>query len=170
MGVLMGFNLSSILRIKHTFAGLSKKSSERLEALSRIQDPSNSFKNLREAVKKSGTASIPYLGLHLSDFTATDDGNPSTIIVDSVYLINFPKFKLLGDILFHLLGHQKMENIKISSKDPLYTFLEALPALSENELYQLSLEREPRGCDAKDVGKKPKKKKNRTITPKVIWL
>jgi hypothetical protein len=91
-------------------------------------------------------------GVHLSDYSLTDEVNPGKISSH----INLGKFELLAGVLEHLLGHHKFLVQSVSDHflkeiQPLSTLLRALPALTENELYELSLEREPRGCDIKDL-------------------
>lgn len=78
--------------------------------LERIQNPSNSFKNLREELEKQGTSALPYMcsfallllvlfisysGTFLSDLTFMDEGNPDTIEVEKHTLINFTKYSLV---------------------------------------------------------------------------
>uniref|UniRef100_A0A6B2L6A9 Ras-GEF domain-containing protein n=1 Tax=Arcella intermedia TaxID=1963864 RepID=A0A6B2L6A9_9EUKA len=152
LGILAGLNLASITRLQITLNNLPKKTTELMEYLFTIQDPSSSFKHLREAKKKAGFNAVPYLGLNLQDLTRIDEGNATELIVSGLNLINFPKFSLNETATSDLLIHQKaIDNFKISKLEPLFTFLGELPALTEKELHSMSLEREPKGCTAKDV-------------------
>lgn len=58
--------MSPVSRLKHTWAKLSGKSVETFEELSKIQDPSNSFKNIRDQLDVAGGSAIPYMYLLLS--------------------------------------------------------------------------------------------------------
>ena len=52
----------------------------------------------------------------------------------------------------NLLKYQKnLSKYDLSRKEPQFTFLYELQFLHEDDLYHLSLEREPRDCDVKDV-------------------
>jgi hypothetical protein len=119
-----------------------------------IQNPEQIFKHLREAQKKAGFYAVPYLGLYLQDLSRIDEGNPGEVMVCGKELINFPKYYLNETAIFNLLIHQKaignfIENI--TPMEPLKSFLQEMPLITEKELHILSLEREPRGCTPKDV-------------------
>jgi len=51
---------------------------------------------------------------------------------------------MIEDATTDFLQFQKITEITIKGKEPLYTFLEILPSLGPKELYELSLLREPR--------------------------
>jgi hypothetical protein len=153
IGVLAGLNLAAISRLKVTFTHVKKSIQEHLESLFNLQNPEQNFKYLREAMKKGGFNSIPYLGLYLQDLSRIDEGNPPEVIIAGRELVNFPKYSLNETAIFNLLIHQKaithFENIK--PLEPLKTFLHEMPLITEKELHMLSLEREPRGCNPKDI-------------------
>jgi len=50
----------------------------------------------------------------------------------------------------------KYDNLQ--QKDPYYTILHQMPGLDEKELYQLSLEREPRNIQLRELELKEKKR------------
>ena len=51
-----------------------------------------------------------------------------------------------------LLRYQKSANFsQFKRAEPVFTFVYELASLEENELYHLSLAREPRGAAAKDL-------------------
>jgi len=95
MGILMGLTLSSVQRLKHTWARANQKYEPMYKQLTLTQDPSNSFKNYRESVKQAGSQCVPYFTLFLSDLTFMDEGNPDLLNVDNNLLINFPKHEML---------------------------------------------------------------------------
>ena len=132
------------------------------------QDPASSFKFLREQIKGAGSSAIPYVyvfgpfirscdliyfrsGTYLSDLTFMDEGNPDFINVDNNKLINFPKHHLIMRTIKQLLANQSSKSFDLAPKEPLFTFLYAVPSLNEKELYELSLEREPRDSQMKDL-------------------
>jgi hypothetical protein len=154
IGVLAGLNLAAISRLRVTLSSLKKNIQEHLDSLLHLQNPEQNFKHLREAMKKGGFNAVPYLGLYLQDLSRIDEGNPPEVIIAGRELINFPKYSLNETAIFNLLIHQKAithftENIK--PLEPLKTFLQEMPLITEKELHMLSLEREPRGCNPKDI-------------------
>jgi hypothetical protein len=159
MGVLMGLTLSSVQRLRHTWGRLNPKYEPLYNQLAQTQDPSNNFKNYRESVKLAGAQCVPYFTLYLSDFTFIDEGNPNTIQIDNMELINFPKHQMVFRTVKTLEKYQlsnKYDNLQ--QKDPYYTILHQMPGLDEKELYQLSLEREPRNIQLRELELKERQK------------
>jgi len=120
------------------------------------QDPSNSFKNYRDAIKQASTPCLPYFTLSLSDLTFMDEGNPDWIEVEDTKLINFPKHQLVHRTI-KLLQQYQATKYDLFAREPLYTFLNNTPGLDEKELYTLSLEREPRGVQLRELELKDKR-------------
>jgi len=152
MGVVAALSTSALSRLKHTLAGLKPRQREQWEELAALMHPSNSFRPLRQAMEESGRRCLPYLGLFLSDLTFMEDGNPDLLDREGRSLLNFPKHMMIYKAIDSLLRYQHSADYKSLPKtEPLYTFLYELPALDENVLYALSLEREPRNASAKDL-------------------
>ncbi len=85
----------------------------------------------------------------MSDLTFTEDGNPDEL-QNNKELINFAKRELIYNIIVQVqLNQQKTYTLPIV--EPLYTFLLEVPTLNEKELYELSLQREPRNAEANQV-------------------
>jgi hypothetical protein len=61
MGFVAALNMSPVARLKHTFNSVSKKLLDTLKSLQQIVDPTSSFKQLREAMKTSGSDLLPCL-------------------------------------------------------------------------------------------------------------
>jgi len=150
MGILVGLSLSPVSRLRHTWSKVPSKHLETFKQLENHQDPASSFKFLRDQMKTAGTVAIPYVGTYLSDLTFMDEGNPDFINMDNNKLINFPKHHLIFRTIKQLQQYQSSK-FDLSTKEPLYTFLFTMPSLHEKELYELSLEREPRESLLKDI-------------------
>lgn len=150
MGVLAGLGALHISRLKFTWGKLSAKYLEMYETMNLHQDPTQSFKYLRDALKNAGNVAIPYVGTYLSDLTFMDDGNPDFIEVDDEKLINFPKHHLIYRTIKQLQQY-KTTQFEFHPSEPLYTLLHQKFLLSEEELYAMSLEREPRNAQLKDI-------------------
>jgi hypothetical protein len=83
------------------------------------------------------------MGCVLGDLTFMDEGNPNFITEDNVRLINFPKLHLINRSITEIHQYQK-SRYSLTFREPIYTFLQHMPVLQDRELYNLSLEREPR--------------------------
>jgi len=150
MGVLTGLSLSPISRLKHTWAKIPAKNLEVFQELQQIQDPSNSFRKLREQLEEAGSQTLPYIGTFLSDLTFMDEGNPDTVEVEARTLINLTKYSLVLRTVKQIQNYQGF-SYDIQPKEPFYTFLRELPKLEEKELHEMSLNREPRNVLPKDI-------------------
>jgi len=115
-----------------------------------VQDPSNSFKNYRESIKANKAQCVPYFTLFLSDLTFIEEGNPDILTVDDTLLINFPKHEMLFRTIKNLEKYQQSK-YDLQKKEPYYSLLYQMPGLDEKELYNLSMEREPRNILLKDL-------------------
>lgn len=145
VGILMALNSPIICRLKHTFSGL-KRHSETLQNLSKLAEPFNQFKNLKEAIKQhTKSIPIPFLGVNLQYYTAADE---VPTYIDNQ--INIYKYKTLFHCISSILAVTTHE-IDIQKQEPIYTLLHALPILGDSEIEQLSFRREPRGSQLKDI-------------------
>jgi len=79
MGIVAGLNMSSINRLKHTFNDVNVNVINKFKELVKLMHPQGSFKMYRQALAKSKTPIIPYLGCYLTDLTFIEDGNPDEI-------------------------------------------------------------------------------------------
>ena len=78
-------------------------------------------------------------GVYLTDLTFIEDGNPDE--VDN--LINCYKRGLVFRVVQEVQQYQATKYDYVQ-REPLLTFLTKLPVLSDKQLYDLSLQREPR--------------------------
>jgi len=149
MGIIAGMNTSAISRLKSTWTVVKAKDLEVYNELQELMHPSKSFSKLRATLTECPCTTIPYLGMTLSDLTFIDEGNPNIIEdrqnPEKPKVINFEKHLMIYRAIEEALQFQKNSDFgKIHKTDPLFTFLFELPVLHEEELYKLSLEREPR--------------------------
>jgi len=144
LGILSGINNVCITRLFNTARALPKSSVEVLEKLSVLQDPTNSFRNLRTAILEVGGSNLPYLGIYLGELIQIDGGNPDTIKVNSTDMVNFTKYYMITQTMGRLLDGQTADFGELHNQEPLFTFLCELPSLVEKELDKLSLVREPK--------------------------
>jgi len=145
--ITSAFNTSTLLRLKWTVEKLPKRSKQILEELEELMNVQSSFKNYRLAIEEVEPPCIPYMGVYLTDLTFIDEGNPHKI----AGRINFSK----------CLYSHKVISTALKFKPFIYNFapvqiiqqffLSARKIQNEDELYTLSLEREPRSCSRNDI-------------------
>jgi len=139
MAVIAGINLGPILRLKHTLSKVSKSSMETFKTIQPMLSPANAYKVLRESMETVTTGAIPYIGMFLTDLTYMDEN--ATLLEEDQ--INFPKFKMIYDAIDKFCKYQGTLDYKFE-KNELYDYLFELPSITENDLYNLSYELEPR--------------------------
>jgi len=144
MGIMNGLSLLPVSRLKFTFSGLSKHYVEKLRQLEKIQNPRQKFINLRTKMDLAGPYAIPYLAVYLQDIASIEECIP-TFYESEKYQINLEKFKSLSDTMGQILNrnYKNWDNI-FSLHDSLIRFLRELPYYSEEDLYDISLIREPK--------------------------
>jgi hypothetical protein len=146
LAIISGLNNAAIHRLKFTFNELPKREKAALQLLMEKMSSKGSYKEYRELLKRVSPPKIPYLGVYLTDLTFIEDGNPNNI----GHLINFHKRRLVHRVLQDIEQYQDTPfNFPIDTR--LSFVLGKLSFIDDNELYNLSLLREPRGCDRADI-------------------
>jgi len=147
MGIIAGLNTVAVSRLKYTFLPIKRNITEIWDVLMDIMNPSNAFKKLRTTMEECGPTALPYIGMYLSDLTFLEDGNPDEITREGtppVKLINFSKHFMIYRAIDQIRKYQTSAKFNIEKREPMYSFLHELAILTEEELYQLSMNREPR--------------------------
>jgi hypothetical protein len=84
--------------------------------------------------------------VHLSDLTFIEDGNPDTING----LINFTKRRLVFRVISDVSRYQQ-NAYNLHPVPQIIALLSNLDTKKDDELYELSLKREPREAERKDI-------------------
>jgi len=127
-----------------------------------------SWRAYRTAIHEAKPPCLPYIGVYLQDLIFIEEGNPGTLFFSS-YLFLFiflvqarPDHVVTTDNLGDLINFSKRELVASAIRElqqyqqQAYNLLEVprisalfvnLPTKSDDELYNLSLKREPRGAD-----------------------
>lgn len=142
VSMMSALNNSAVHRLKHTFDGLSEESKRVLEELKTATKVDGNRKNYRQALAQVSGPAIPFIGVTLTDITFMDDANSSFVR----NLINVSKFEKLHGMVSEVLSFQA-NTYDIEPNEALQNFLVELPHNSEDELFKLSLLREPRGAE-----------------------
>ncbi|KAH3762489.1 Ras guanine nucleotide exchange factor [Pelomyxa schiedti] len=157
MAVVAGVNLVSLRRLKKTLAKLPKKSQKRMEYLFNLIDPKFSSRSLRNFIRAAKPPCLPYLCLYLTDIVFIMDGDPDTIGTQ----VNFAKCRMFSTVIREILTLQQIPftpppmyqhphhrsssgNSNSTNRDLVQQMLLSTTHGSEEEMYKLSLLREPR--------------------------
>lgn len=146
LAIISGLNNAAVHRLKFTFNELQKRERGTLALLMEKMSSKSSYKEYRELLKRVSPPKIPYLGVYLTDLTFIEDGNPNNI----GHLINFHKRRLVHRVLQDIEQYQDTP-FNIHPDNRLSFTLSKLTFMDDNELYNLSLIREPRGCERSDI-------------------
>jgi len=142
MGIYSGFNNASILRLKITMSHLPRRSTEALAEIEELMTSQGSYRSYREAMATANPPLIPYMGVHLSDLTFIEEGNPDKM----GNLINFSKRKLVSKQISQLQQYQSTPY----NLDPVPRIIKIVSKpvnATDDDLYKLSLLREPRNAN-----------------------
>eukprot|EP01119_Soliformovum_irregulare_P008117 TRINITY_DN2100_c0_g1_i2.p1 TRINITY_DN2100_c0_g1~~TRINITY_DN2100_c0_g1_i2.p1 ORF type:complete len:1527 (-),score=404.68 TRINITY_DN2100_c0_g1_i2:155-4735(-) len=145
MSFLGGFNNAAVIRMRFTRQLLPKRALEVQVELENVMSTESSSKNYRSALALSELPCIPYLGTSLGDLTFMDEGNPN-MIND---MINMGKRSMTYRVISQIGSYQMMPYI-LHHNEALQKQIRDLPiqeAKYGDQLYNLSLGREPRGAE-----------------------
>jgi len=147
MAVMAGISSAAVHRLKYTSEDVPKKWKEALESLQALMSSTKSYKNYRTALQRTSPPTVPYTGIWLTDLVFIDDGNPNTISG----LINFRKremtYKIIEDIQQYAQTPYNFGELDRNALD----LVANLPGMDEEELWELSQKREPRGKDRSEL-------------------
>ena len=143
VSLMSALNNSAVHRLKHSFDALSDDAKRTLEELRAATKVDSNQKMIRSALAAAQGPTIPFIGVTLTDITFMDDANASFIRG----LVNVSKFEKLHGMINDVLSFQSSPYVDIDVNEQLREFLIELPHNAEDELFKLSLLREPRGAD-----------------------
>lgn len=170
MAFIAGFNKAPVSRLKHTMKELTTKTAKKLSDLEHIMTAEGSYKNYRTKIHAVNPPCIPYLGVYLLDLTYMEDGNPNKI----GKLINFSKRRLIHTLIREVQQYQDqpfnfkcvedlVDILKKALDLPILQDSTSSPQTSEDgvafvslkvyedQLFEVSLQREPRGADRSTI-------------------
>jgi len=150
------FENSACHRLQHTkIAMLNKKNATaRFNALQHLANTSLNNKNYREALKRATPPCLPHLGVFLTDLTFIEDGYHDVI---NEKLINFKKRQLCYEVITGIRQFQ-LDPYNFTVVVYLQEFLsvDKETELTDTDLFNLSLQAEPRGWTPEKHSKKEK--------------
>ena len=145
MACLGGLNNAAILRLKHTKSSVPKRTIEMLDNLMAIMSPEKSYSVYRNTLKQVQPPVVPYIGVFLSDLTMLDE-NPNNI--DG--LINFDKRRHIHKSI-RTIELLQTSNYLLEEVPMIKSFILQIQDRKDDDLYNLSLQIEPRGVEKVDL-------------------
>lgn len=142
MAFIAGWNTSSVIRLKWTMKDLPKKTIELRDMLEGVMSCDFSWRAYRTAIHEAKPPCLPYIGVYLQDLIFIEEGNPDNL----GDLINFSKRELVASAIRELQQYQQ-QAYNLLEVPRISALFVNLPTKSDDELYNLSLKREPRGAD-----------------------
>jgi len=146
LAIISGLNSSATFRLKYTRAELPKKTQAQFETAMQLMNSEGSYKAYRDALHNANPPCVPYLGLYLTDVTFIEDGNKDFIR----NLINFRKRQLVSEVVSEIQLYQQFP-YDLPADQKLLSLFHNLPSSTEEQLYQISLLREPRNAERGDI-------------------
>lgn len=152
MEVVAALNSAAVFRLKRTWELLPRASAKEFSELDDLVKPQRSHAALRRAIGEGHReASVPYLGLYLTDLTFIEDGNPNFLSPEddappadgSTRLVNLAKTFMLGKAIGEILAFQRTL-YPFSETGPVLLYFSAIDPPEDDEIYALSLACEPR--------------------------
>ncbi|XP_062868288.1 RAS guanyl-releasing protein 2 isoform X2 [Trichomycterus rosablanca] len=155
MAVVGGLSNSSISRLKDTQALLSNESRKLFEGLVELITSSGNYSRYRQRFSESAGFRFPILGVHLKDLIAVHVAHSDWADPEKTQ-VNLTKTKQLYAILQELAVIQSTPPDIHANPDLLSLLIVSLDQYhTEEEIYQLSLQREPRSLKLSVSGSNP---------------
>ncbi|KFM57498.1 Ras guanyl-releasing protein 3, partial [Stegodyphus mimosarum] len=146
MSVVGGLSHSALARLTNTMACVPAETKKTLSDLGELLASASNFSNYRRALMEARGFKIPILGVHMKDLISLHVALPDTLEGD---MINFRKVAQLSLIFQELWELQNSVPKVAVNADLVNTLRLSLDTpYTEDELYELSLAKEPRGCSS----------------------
>jgi len=152
LAVITAFTSSAVYRLKKTWEKVSKQTRILLEKLQSIISAEGRFRNMREALRSCDPPCVPYLGYYLTDLAFIEEGTPN---FNDAGLVNFSKMRMIANVIQEIRTYQQTP-YKVKQIDKIITYLLANDCVhSDEELYRLSLQLEPRRRGSSSRSQRP---------------
>lgn len=142
MAVLMGFEDTSVYRLKETKQQIKIKYTNILKDLNKLMSPEDSHGMYRKRIANTKPPCIPYIGVYLKDLTYIES-TPSERVKNGVQGFRFNRNLQVYGIINTIKTFQE-STYNFPSNKELNSLLEELAQLSDEECYKLSLKLEPK--------------------------
>merc|ERR1712137_228957 len=143
-----GLQLAAVYRLKKSWENVPKKYVDILNELRSIMTVGDNWKKYRAVLKHRDPPCIPYLGMYLTDLTFIEDGHPDYLEPakegdEPNTLVNFLKCRQMSVVIRDIQQYQQKE-YALRRVQVIYDYLQNLNVSTEDEMYKISLQVEPR--------------------------
>lgn len=139
--IISAFGRTPVYRLRKTWDRVSKQARSTIDKLQNLVSTDGHFKNMRDALHKCDPPALPYLGMYLTDLTFIEDGTPM-VTADS--LINFSRMRMISNVVQEIRLYQQTPYQVELKSDTLKWLLQSGHVWTEEQMYNKSLELEPR--------------------------
>eukprot|EP01098_Paradermamoeba_levis_P016727 TRINITY_DN9231_c0_g1_i1.p1 TRINITY_DN9231_c0_g1~~TRINITY_DN9231_c0_g1_i1.p1 ORF type:complete len:652 (-),score=199.83 TRINITY_DN9231_c0_g1_i1:128-2083(-) len=146
MAIIAGINNSAVHRMKFTKEELPSRVNKTFTELEKVMNNDQAYKVYRDHLSRVDPPCIPYLGVYLTDLTFIEEGNPDI----TQNLINFAKRRLIYHVIAQIQQYQQ-KGYNLYPIHQISRFFHKFKRVDEEELYKLSLLREPRGKEKSEL-------------------
>lgn len=142
--IISGLNSAPIHRLRRTWDLLNARVAMSAEDLNRLMTSSKNFSIYRETLHQMQPPCVPFLGVYLTDLTFIEDGNPD-MSVKAHHLINISKRRKTADVIRDIQQYQAVP-YALTPVPEIQEYIQNCMDITRdvNELYTVSLQREPR--------------------------
>ena len=146
LAILAGINNAAVYRLKFTKDEVPKKLMVTIEMLHKLMNSNQSYKNYRETLHSVSPPILPYVGIYLTDLVFIDDGNPNFY----EGLINFKKREMIYKVIEEIQQYQQT-SYNLPVEETIMAYLSNLEVVEEEELWEISMAREPKGKELAEL-------------------
>jgi len=139
MAIMAGLNNTAIKRLRFTREMVLSDVRLAHESMALTFAQSNNYRDYRRYLRQATPPCIPYLGVFLSDLTFIEEGNPDTLSGQ----INYSKRQMMYKVIAEIQQYQK-SGYNLQRVSQIANLFRKVPKQSEEELFALSLEYEPK--------------------------
>ncbi|KAJ6244927.1 guanine nucleotide exchange factor [Anaeramoeba flamelloides] len=150
MAIVSALNSNPIQRLKYTMDEITEVMAQKLLSFDNLLSSESSFKNYRIELKRAydrKESAIPFLGIHLTDLTFLDETRSKE---DKSEKGKSHKMKVMILAIMEILKFQT-HPYNFKAIPQIQQYFKDYPSLNEEQLYQKSLQREPRGVTFEEL-------------------
>ncbi|KAI9606233.1 hypothetical protein H4Q26_004608 [Puccinia striiformis f. sp. tritici PST-130] len=153
MQIIAGLNSTPIYRLRRTWETIPQKTLTLFAQLGAVMSPTKNYAAYRDTIRNMAPPCVPFVGVYLTDWTFIGDGNPDQLR-EKPHQINFNKRQKAAELIVQIQSYQSMP-YQLSPMPSIVKFLEESieNPRDETELYDLSLELEPRERDDEKIAR-----------------
>ncbi|MBW0489347.1 hypothetical protein O181_029062 [Austropuccinia psidii MF-1] len=153
MQIIAGLNSTPIYRLRRTWETIPQKTLTLFAQLGSVMSPNKNYATYRDTIRNMAPPCVPFVGVYLTDWTFIGDGNPDNLR-EKTHQINFNKRQKAAELIVQIQSYQSMPYQFLPVKIIISFLEESLrKPKDEKELYEMSLEIEPRERDDEKIAR-----------------